>query len=1039
VATIYPSQPEFKNDSERRVYYFTREQLPDYYVCYFNYNLQVREFDILLIVPDVGMFILEIKGWTAEQIYKVQDNNCIITKMTNTEVPWTSPLKQANEYRFRLVKKIENELAKDLLVIPVVCYPNISKTEYYDKRLDIVSPEEITIFQDDFQSGEALKARLLSMGEALRKFAKNPFTVESMIEVRTFFEPEEQIKEWLNKHNVKGEAAVRKQKEREHYSLLNFLPATAFEKDVKKTIDKAINHWLRGTKIYFFTNDVGIMSSVQAKINDHLRILHLTKHFKKEVFNFFVYHVSISTDSFEIINGSPEQISKYRSDLQAFDGETKFNLNQYEVEHAPINHHIVIKAGAGSGKTFSMISRINFLVYSHKLDAEKIREAIYLITFTNEAARNMKKKLQQNFNHYYILTRNFEFFRLVEAIEYMNISTIHSLAKKILQKFSVKLGLGKDVRIVTGKYERDQLLKIALDQYVSEKSNDDPNFIPSLKLSMYHLQDRLKSILLKLENKNMDVLYDELDFGKSPIPVYDKLIPEVLEKSEQNLRNLLDDRNTIRLSDLMIRLKRLVREMGSDLKTDIKYLFVDEFQDTDDVQIELMKDFQQILDFSFFVVGDIKQCIYRFRGAEDKAFDKLTEGNSLSFLPVFKLNKNYRSDQLLLQRFEKSFQKWGRGPVPKLVYHPTDDRLISHEKLNQADDDFYRVIEVMDPENEAEFQELFMDELEFQYEQLSEKGTIAILVRENKEVDFIKKLGLKRGIYIETDQGGSLFQSEPVLDFYKLILAMQNSRSPKYLFNLYASNYTKKTLYKKELYARKNDKHALLDYFDQTCPIKDWYKYLNNLKREPVLYVLRELILETRPWEIYANKNSEKKGDRTKLKTYYKRNLDQLFEKLTQISEQDYLTINKIEQTLRIMIMTKQKEESRESFEDLVEGAKKIVCMTVHKSKGLEFETVMLPFVNKDLEDNKKSGPLDLIIADKKAVGYKLKLDEKNDQSKYIENNYYKNQKNTEKNLKVSEETRILYVALTRTIKTLVYFYDKNSTVKNSWQNLLKE
>ena len=57
----------------------------------------------------------------------------------------------------------------------------------------------------------------------------------------------------------------------------------------------------------------------------------------------------------------------------------------------------------------------------------------------------------------------------------------------------------------------------------------------------------------------------------------------------------------------------------------LKYLFIDEYQDTDDVQIELMKNFQDILGFNFLVVGDIKQCIYRFRGAEDKAFDILQE------------------------------------------------------------------------------------------------------------------------------------------------------------------------------------------------------------------------------------------------------------------------------------------------------------------------------------------------------------------------------------------------------------------------------
>jgi DNA helicase II / ATP-dependent DNA helicase PcrA len=1037
LTTIYPAQPNFKNESERKVYNYIRDHLPDYDICYFNYNLQIREFDILLMVPDVGMFILEIKGWTFDQIYKVQDNNAIITKPGNTELVWPSPLKQANEYRFRLIRKVEKELKKDLLVIPIVCYPNITKDEFFEKRLDIVSGEEVTLFSDDFFDDESLKSRILAIAESFKHIAKDSFSIENMIEVRKFFEHEEQIVAWLKKHNIKGELNLKKQNEREMYSLLTFISKDIPAGSLKKSIDTVINHWTRGTKIYFFTNNPEISQEVKKQLLEMVEELHLTKHFEKQIFNFFQYEIETNdSESFEIIDGNIDHLEKYREQLEFFDEETKFNLNQFEVEHAPINEHIVIKAGAGSGKTFSMISRINYLLYAHQLDASSLREAIYLITFTNEAARNMKKKLQQNFNQFYLLTRNFAFFELIETIEHMNISTIHSLAKKILQRYSVKMGLGKDVRIVTGKYERDQILAQTLDRYLIERTQEEPNFIPSLKLSMYHLQDRLKSMILKLENKNMDILNDELEFGRSPLKEFDELIPAVLERSERDLRDLLDERNTIRLSDLMIRLKSLVEELDSELHSGIKYLFVDEFQDTDDVQIELMKAFQEVLNFSFFVVGDIKQCIYRFRGAEDKAFDKLEEGTSLSFIS-FSLNKNYRSDKLLLEKFETAFQKWGSGPSPKLVYDPEDDRLTSHEIINKQEDDFYQAVDVED--GEVEFQELFIDELEKEYDLLSDKGTLAILVRENKEVDFVREIGLKRGIYIETDNGGSLYQSLPALDFYKLILALQNSRSPKHLFNIFSSNYSNKSLVKTELMKRRNDPKALLEYFHELGPIQKWAKYLVDLKKEPVLYVLREIILDTRPWEVYANKHSANGSNVNRLKTYYKRNLDQLFEKLSQVGEQDYLTINKIEQTLRIMIMTKQKEESRESFENVSEGTKKIVCMTVHKSKGLEFETVMLPFVNKDLEDTRKSGPLDVIMTNKKNVGYKLRIDEKVGKSNYIENNYYSQQKNTEKSLKVNEETRILYVALTRTIKRFIYFRYNDTKIVNSWQNLLKE
>lgn len=53
---------------------------------------------------------------------------------------------------------------------------------------------------------------------------------------------------------------------------------------------------------------------------------------------------------------------------------------------------------------------------------------------------------------------------------------------------------------------------------------------------------------------------------------------------------------------------------------ELDYLFIDEFQDTDDVQIDIVKKFKEIVGFNVLVVGDIKQCIYRFRGADESAF-----------------------------------------------------------------------------------------------------------------------------------------------------------------------------------------------------------------------------------------------------------------------------------------------------------------------------------------------------------------------------------------------------------------------------------
>ena len=171
----------------------------------------------------------------------------------------------------------------------------------------------------------------------------------------------------------------------------------------------------------------------------------------------------------------------------------------------------------------------------------------------------------------------------------------------------------------------------------------------------------------------------------------------------------------------------------------------------------------------------------------------------------------------------------------------------------------------------------------------------------------------------------------------------------------------------------------------------------------------------------------------------YKRNLDLLFEKLTENFKTDYLTISKIEQNLGIMIKTGQEEKARTYSEDNKDRGN-IKCMTVHKAKGLEFHTVILPFTNIELASNKKAGKYDFIIIDRDVkdrvnVGYKIKKDQS---YQYIKNKFYKDEESVEKDYVLNEETRILYVAMTRAIKNLSYFEYKAMKDIECWQKFLK-
>ena len=148
------------------------------------------------------------------------------------------------------------------------------------------------------------------------------------------------------------------------------------------------------------------------------------------------------------------------------------------------------------------------------------------------------------------------------------------------------------------------------------------------------------------------------------------------------------------------------------------------------------------------------------------------------------------------------------------------------------------------------------------------------------------------------------------------------------------------------------------------------------------------------------------------------------------------------------MIITKQNEESRDTYPYINEENNKesrILCMTVHKSKGLEFDVVIMPYCDKNIEDPKKKGYVD-IITRKNKIGYYISIPKatsfnKNKSGNYdlevIQNNYYIEERKTEVEDRKKEETRILYVAMTRSIQKFIYF-NNGETKHMSWERLIK-
>lgn len=133
------------------------------------------------------------------------------------------------------------------------------------------------------------------------------------------------------------------------------------------------------------------------------------------------------------------------------------------------------------------------------------------------------------------------------------------------------------------------------------------------------------------------------------------------------------------------------------------------------------------------------------------------------------------------------------------------------------------------------------------------------------------------------------------------------------------------------------------------CTLKDIvdiFKENEYFETRPVLVVLRDIYEHSKPWITYLSKQD--------YQLEYRTNYECLLEKVTRKYACEYLTINMIEEFLKINITTYQEEASRKKEQD--SNNITIICTTIHKSKGLEYGTVILPYTADDISSTYHSG-----------------------------------------------------------------------------------
>lgn len=994
-----------------------------------------REFDFALLIKNVGIMVIEVKGWQAQYIFDVKSPDEIIIE--GESKVYGSPEKQARGYRFDWLNFLNDQFGISPVVLSMVCYPFISEKEYRDVRLDVVSSKDFTIFSDDLSSASKLGQKISNAFVKKKPLNSTPFEEGAMAVVRQYFEPS---------YKAKDEQIIEVA---DAYSILKIFNGNLSESET----DDLVNSYFAGTKVIAFVKQEDELNMIVSKIADGFRkrgIISdkgdirlaeadevqpefLCNDNSFRIFNFEIYIHNLDLDTDEVIVVEGQYTEQQETVLEGVANSTNWNFDQFKVEHAKGNKNILVQAGAGTGKTYSMVSRIAYLCLSRSHFVNNLVDEIAMVTFTNEAADNMKERLKRYFMNCYILTKNKKVLHEIEAVDLMQISTIHKFAKVVLQSTAMEYGLGAEFAISSSEYAKEQVYEKYLNDFLVRRQKEEANFAQQLRMPVHKFRKLLMHFSQQLYNKSYGIkeLKAENLGTFEEWPFFNEVIMEVMIPAEKEYEEQIFSKNKIDLKESMLLLNDAVNgAFREKCGLRYKYLFIDEFQDTDDVQIDSFLKLQNVIkNVKLFVVGDLKQSIYRFRGATISAFDLIRTDESQ--WEEFSLTINYRTDKRLLDKFDGIFSKMGsRGYLPFLqgrdsLSSSIDTFLPAHDLITKLEyeGDEQRMDALF---AEIERQKDIIKYLSTHHKLTSKDMMIAILVRDNWQIHDILEEAKVRGEFIETQVGGDLYQLTPALDLYKLVLALLNPRDPVCLFNLIDSNYIGIDLDIQGLHGldRKDQVSKLIEVLNQYFIGKlnrNWEQIISDTKIQPILMLLRNIYEGCQPWFCYSDNENEQK--------FYKANYELVLEKIIKTYSVDYLTLNVIERSMHINIMTKQEELAR-NVENETDDIR-VICTTVHKAKGLEYGCVIMPYMGMDIASMKKAD-LDVYVEnDKLAYGIRIG-DEPN---KKYNSNYDISQEQTER---VNEESRVLYVALTRAIRNVVWMKDVKSKSKISWQNLME-
>ncbi|WP_421534368.1 DNA helicase Rep [Morganella morganii] len=552
----------------------------------------------------------------------------------------------------------------------------------------------------------------------------------------------------------------------------------------------------------------------------------------------------------------------------------------------------LVLAGAGSGKTRVITNKIAHLIRNTGYQPRQIAA----VTFTNKAAREMKERVAQTLGR--------------KEVKGLMISTFHTLGLEIIKREYKALGMKSNFSLFDDQDQLALLKELTFDHLEEDK-------------------ELLQQLVSQISNWKNALLTPEQAKGLARSE-HEHTFAECYRRYELHLNscNVLDFDDLITKPTLLFARDEQARERWQQR---IRYLLVDEYQDTNTSQYQLVKLLVGKRAY-FTVVGDDDQSIYSWRGAQPKNLVQLSK--DFPELRVIKLEQNYRSSGCILNAaniliannphvFEKQlFSNLGYGDPMKVITANNEDHeaervvgeLIAHHFINKTDYKDY-----------------------------------AILYRGNHQSRIFEKMLMQNRIPYRISGGTSFFSRPEIKDLLAYLRVLTNPEDDSAflrIVNTPRRGIGPATIQKLGEWANTRDKSLYQASFDlglgQTLSgqglaaltnFTGWLAEVEKLvEREPLIAV-RDLLhgLDYQSWLFETSASPKAAEMRMK-------NVDQLFSWMAEMLEGDDLnepmTLAQVVTRFTLRDMMERGEEAEELDQ--------VQLMTLHASKGLEFPYVFL-------------------------------------------------------------------------------------------------